>query len=169
MLQPVGPALRNRRQASLLGRKMGVNLRAMGIDFGDSRIGIAISDPLGWTASGLCVVDGKQGRKKVLSELSGLIREYGVTTVVVGYPLNMNGSKGERAEKTDRFLSDLQAVQKDVLMVQWDERLTTVAADRLMLEMGISQRQKGKSDMIAATLILQGYLDRNYQKGQKES
>lgn len=144
-------------------------MRAMGIDYGDSRIGIALSDPLGWTASELCVVDGTQGRKKILYEISDLIRKHQVDTVVVGYPLNMNGTKGDRVEKTERFIKDLRAVQKDILVVQWDERLTTVAADRVMLEMGIPQRQKGKSDMIAASLILQGYLEREYQNKKKEN
>ena len=134
-------------------------MRAIGLDYGDSRIGVALSDELGWTASPLCVVESKRGKKKALNELKRLIAENSVDTVVVGYPLNMDGSEGIRTEVTNAFILSLEAAVPSVSVVKWDERLTTVAADRAMREMGIKQREKGMNDVLAAVFILQGYLD----------
>ncbi|MBQ8164714.1 MAG: Holliday junction resolvase RuvX [Clostridia bacterium] len=133
--------------------------RVIGIDYGDSRIGIALSDPFGWGASPLCVVDGKQGLKKAVSEIISLVDKNSATKIVIGYPLNMNGTAGPRIQRTERFIEEFSAMRPDVEVIKWDERLTTVAADRTMRELGISQRQKGVSDKLAAAFILQGYLD----------
>lgn len=137
-------------------------MRLLGIDYGDSRIGIALSDAMGWTAQGLCVIDGKKSRKNIIAEISSIIEENQVDTIVIGYPLNMNGSIGPRAEITDAFIKDLQAVISSVKIVKWDERLTSKAANAAMAEMGIKQSKKGMNDLISAVFILQGYLDKKY-------
>ncbi len=133
--------------------------RLMGLDYGDSRIGVALSDPLYITASGKCVVDGTKGIRYVLEEIGGLVRDFCVEKIVIGYPINMNGTQGVRVERTEKFISRFSEEFPDVEIIRWDERLTTVAADRAMREMGVSQRKKGVSDMLAAAFILQGYLD----------
>lgn len=133
--------------------------RVIGIDYGDSRIGIALSDPFGWGASPLCVVDGKQGLKKAVAEIVSLVDKNAATKIVIGYPLNMNGTQGPRVQRTERFIEEFSLVRPEVEIIKWDERLTTVAADRLMRDLGISQREKGVSDKFAAAFILQGYLD----------
>lgn len=133
--------------------------RIIGIDYGDSRIGIALSDPFGWGASPLCVIDGKQGLKKAVAEIVSLVDKNSVKKLVIGYPLNMNGTAGPRIQRTERFIEAFVAIRPDVDVVKWDERLTTVAADRTMRELGISQKNKGVSDKLAAAFILQGYLD----------
>ena len=136
-----------------------MNHRILGIDYGDSRIGIAISDPFAWVASPLCVVDGKQGLKKAVAEIASIVDKNDVTKIVIGYPLNMNGTAGPRVHRTERFIEEFGILRPDVEIIKWDERLTTVAADRMMRELGISQRQKGVSDKLAASFILKGYLD----------
>lgn len=133
--------------------------RVLGIDYGDSRIGIALSDPFGWGASPHCVVDGKQGLRKAVAEIVSLVEKNSVAKIVIGYPLNMNGTEGPRVHRTERFIEEFSSVCPAVEVIKWDERLTTVAADRMMRELGISQRQKGVSDKLAAAFILQGYLD----------
>ncbi len=133
--------------------------RIIGIDYGDSRIGLSLSDPFGWTAQALCVVDGKQGVKKAAAEIAAVVEKNGADKIVVGYPLNMNGTLGVRIHRTERFIEEFSNIKPDIEVVKWDERLSTVAADRAMREMGISQRQKGVSDKLAAVFILQGYLE----------
>ena len=134
-------------------------MRFLGLDYGDSRIGVALSDEFGWTAAPLCIVESKRGIKKALTEIKELLERYCVRTAVVGYPVNMNGTLGPRAEKTDEFIEKLAARCPDIEIVKWDERLTTAAADRAMRDMGIKQSVKGTNDMLAAAFILQGYLD----------
>jgi len=133
--------------------------RILGLDYGDSRIGVALSDEFKWIASGLCVIDSKRSPKKARNEVCDLITKHSVEAVVIGYPLNMNGTKGPRTEVTDKFIEELSAKFPNVTMIAWDERLTSIAANKAMLEMGISQRVKGMNDMLAAVFILQGYLD----------
>lgn len=136
-------------------------MRILGIDYGDSRIGVAISDPLGWTANGLETIKAKQQFHQAVEQVAALCRQYEVQTVVIGYPKNMNGTLGERTEKTEGFIDALTALCPHLTFVRWDERLTSVAAHRMLHETGTSTRQKGKGivDKIAAELILQGYLD----------
>lgn len=134
-------------------------MRILGLDYGDSRIGTAVSDPLGWTAAPLCVIESKRGIKKALNEIKALVEQYEIETVVVGYPINMNGTLGPRVEVTDAFIELLQRRVPGICVVKWDERLTTAAADKAMRDMGIKQRVKGVNDMLAAAFILQGYLD----------
>lgn len=132
----------------------------MGIDYGDARIGIAISDPFGWTAQGLDTIDWKDNLSLPIEKISKLVREYGIEKIIVGYPVNMNGTLGERALKTENFIRKLTEKIENISIVKWDERLTTVAAHRILSEAGIKASKRKKSvDRIAATYILQGYLD----------
>jgi putative Holliday junction resolvase len=134
-------------------------MRILGIDFGDSRIGIAVSDPLGWTAQGIDTLEWRGGMERPAEAIKQLVSEYGVQQIVMGFPKNMNGTIGPRGEKTQEFINLLQEFT-GLEIVKWDERLTTVAAHRMMHEVGMKTSKKKKFvDRIAATLILQGYLD----------
>lgn len=134
-------------------------MRIMGIDYGDSRIGLAISDPFGWTAQGMETIHWKNELSKPIERIKQLVGEYGVEKIVVGFPRNMNGTVGPRGEKTLEFIRVLGS-ETGVEIIQWDERLTTVAAQRTMQEIGIkTSKKKGVVDRIAAVYILQGYLD----------
>ena len=135
-------------------------MRVLGIDYGDSRIGVAVSDEGGKLAFDLCVIDATKGRKYAVSELLQLMEKYAATTLVIGLPTNMNGTKGDRVVKTEKFAKALSEASPDLKIVFEDERLTTKYADRLMIESGKHQKQKGVSDKLAAMIILQGYLDK---------
>lgn len=136
-------------------------MRKMGLDFGSKTVGVAISDPLLVTAQGIEIVRRKSENKlrQTLARIEELIVSYGVDEIVLGYPKNMNDTLGERAEKTLAFKEMLE--RRTGLPVRlWDERLTTVAADKAMMEAGIRrENRKDHVDRIAAVLILQGYLD----------
>ncbi|MCX7709899.1 MAG: Holliday junction resolvase RuvX [Clostridia bacterium] len=134
-------------------------MRIMGIDFGDSRIGIAMSDPLGWTAQGLETIHWKGSWDKPIERIRQIAAEYKSERIVVGFPKNMNGTVGPRGEKTQEFIDALTKVVA-VEIIKWDERLTTVAANKLMHATGVkTSKKKGIVDQIAAVYILQGYLD----------
>ncbi len=134
-------------------------MRIMGIDFGDSRIGIALSDPMGWTAQGLETIERKGTIEQAAEKIKQLAQQYGVEKFVIGLPRNMNGTIGPSGEKAMEF-GNLLAGITGLEVVRWDERLTTVAANRLMHEVGMKTSRKKKSvDRIAAVFILQGYLD----------
>ena len=134
-------------------------MRIMGIDFGDSRIGIAVSDPLGWTAQGLDTIEWKGPAEHAAEKIRQLAEQYGVEKIVIGLPRNMNGTIGPSGEKANEF-GELLARVTGLEVIKWDERLTTVAANRMMHEVGMKTSKKKKSvDRIAAVLILQGYLD----------
>ena len=132
---------------------------AIGIDYGDSRIGIAVSDPMGIVATPRCVINGKEGLDKVCRSIGEIYVSERCSAVVVGYPLNMDGTGGERVRRTELFIKRFSEIFPEAKIVRWDERLTTKAADRAMLAMGVKQKQKGVSDMIAAQMILQSYLE----------
>ena len=130
-----------------------------------------MSDPLGLTAQGVETVWRKQENKlrRTLARIEEIISEYQITEIVLGYPKNMNNTVGERAEKSLEFKEMLEK-RTGLPVVMWDERLTTVAADKTMMEAGIRrENRKDYVDMIAATLILQGYLDRRNNEKKKES
>jgi putative Holliday junction resolvase len=134
-------------------------MRIMGIDYGDSRIGISISDPLGITAQSLETVSSKKGLDSALERIAALAAEYCADRIVVGFPKNMNGTIGPRGERTLEFISLLEK-KTGLRVIKWDERLTTVAANRAMQEMGVkTKKKKDVVDQIAAVYILQGYLD----------
>lgn len=135
--------------------------RLIGLDFGTKTVGVAVSDALGFTAQGVEIIrrDRAEKLRKTLARIEEIISEYDVKGIVLGLPRNMNGSEGERVEKTREFGEMLE--RRTGLSVEyWDERLTTVAADRAMIDMDIRrEKRKDYVDEIAAMLILQGYLD----------
>ena len=141
-------------------------MRILGIDYGDSRIGVSISDQMGMIASGLDTINSKNNFNKAVAQVADLCTQYDIKTVVVGYPKNMNGTLGERAQKTEGFIEALLSHCTQLEIVRWDERLTSVEAHRTMREIGLNTRKHGKGvvDKIASELILQGYLDKNYIK-----
>lgn len=136
-------------------------MRIMGLDFGSKTVGVAVSDPLYITAQGVEIIRREQENKlrKTLARIEELVKEYEVEEIVLGLPKNMNNSIGERAEKTLEFKAMLER-RIGLNVVMWDERLTTVAADKTMMEVGVRRENRKKYvDQIAATFILQGYLD----------
>lgn len=134
-------------------------MRILGLDVGSKTIGVAISDPLGWTAQGITTIR-RTNKEKDIEEIKNLCNTYGVETIVVGLPKNMNGSIGEAGERV-LALSELIGESTNIKIEMWDERLTTVAAHKAMLESDMSRGKRKKIvDKIAATYILQGYLDR---------
>lgn len=136
-------------------------MRIMGLDFGSKTVGVAVSDPLYITAQGVEIIRREQENKlrKTLARIEELVKEYEVEEIVLGLPKNMNNSIGERAEKTLEFKAMLER-RTGLNVVMWDERLTTVAADKTMMEAGVRRENRKKYvDQIAATFILQGYLD----------
>jgi putative Holliday junction resolvase len=144
-----------------------VSVRILGLDVGSKTIGVAVSDPLGWTAQGLTTVR-RGGLEKDMAAICRYIREYEAAEVLVGLPLNMNGSRGPAAEAAEQFGIKLrqaaEAAGLTVTIIMRDERLTTVAAQRVLLEGDVSRRgRKQVVDKIAAVLILQGYLEQNRQ------
>lgn len=135
-------------------------MRIMGLDFGSKTVGVAVSDPLGITAQGVEIVRRKSPNKlrQTLARIDELVREYDVEELVLGYPKNMNGTEGDRCEKTKEF-KELLEKRTGLPVTLWDERLTTVAADRAMMEAGLERyERKEHVDEIAAVFILQGYM-----------
>ena len=144
-------------------------MRILGLDYGSKTVGVAVSDPLGLTAQSVETIWRKQENKlrQTLARIEELAAEYQAEKIVLGLPKNMNNTIGERAEKTLEFREMLER-RTGLPVVMWDERLTTVEADRTMMETGIRrENRKEYVDMIAAVFILQGYLD--YLSHQKES
>ncbi len=134
-------------------------MRIMGLDVGDVTIGIAISDPMGWTAQGVEVIRRRGREDEDLARLAQLISQYEVDKIVIGLPKNMNGTIGPRAEKVIAFQERLIEVL-GLPVIAWDERLSTVAAQRTLLEADLSRAKRKKViDKVAAVYILQGYLD----------
>ncbi|CAJ1313980.1 Holliday junction resolvase RuvX [Paenibacillus sp. PK4536] len=133
-------------------------MRILGLDYGDRKIGVAISDAFGWTAQGVEVIDRKR-TKDVGARIVELVQELEVTEIVVGLPKNMNGSVGPRGQLSMEFAESLkESVQLPVHL--WDERLTTVSAERTLIEADVSRKKrKLVVDKMAASLILQNYLD----------
>lgn len=141
--------------------------RIIGLDFGSKTLGVAVSDGLGLTAQGLEIIRRTSENKlrQTCARIEAIIDEYEIKKIVLGFPKNMNNTIGDRAEKTLAFKEMLER-RTGLEVVLWDERLTTVAADRTMMESGIRrEHRKEYVDMIAATYILQGYLD--YCKNQE--
>ena len=137
-------------------------MRIMGLDFGSKTVGVAVSDSLLLTAQGVEMIRRKEENKlrQTLARIEELIVEYEVQEIVLGLPRNMNATEGERVQLTMEFKEKLER-RTGLPVHMWDERLTTVAADNAMMEAGIRrENRKEYVDMIAASLILQGYLDR---------
>jgi putative Holliday junction resolvase len=136
-----------------------LNMRIMGLDFGSKTVGVAVCDPLGITAQTVETITRASENKmrQTLARIEQLIGEYEIERIVLGYPKNMNNTVGERGEKTQEFKVERRTGLEVIL---WDERLTTVAAERVLIESGVRRENRKKSvDQIAAAMILQGYLD----------
>lgn len=133
-------------------------MRIMGLDVGERTIGVAVSDAMGWTAQGIETIR-RQNPERDMTRLTELIDEYQITEIVVGLPRNMNGTIGPSGESCQAFAASL--IEHTSLPVHlWDERLTTAAAERMLISADVSRSKRKKViDKIAATFILQGYLD----------
>lgn len=145
-------------------------MRIMGLDFGSKTVGVAISDALLLTAQGVEIIRRQEENKlrRTLARIEELIVEYEVEEIVLGLPMNMNATEGERAVLTQEFKDKLER-RTGLPVMLWDERLTTVAADKAMMEAGIRrEHRKEHVDKIAAVFILQGYLDRRSMQRQEE-
>ena len=136
-------------------------MRILGLDFGSRTVGVAVSDELLLTAQGLETIERKDENKlrKTCARIEEIIKEYGVEEIVLGLPKNMNNTEGDRVEKTKEFKEMLER-RTGLLVTLWDERLTTVAAEKVLMESGVRrENRKAVIDKVAACLILQGYLD----------
>lgn len=132
----------------------------MGLDYGRKRIGVAVSDPLGITAQPVTTIDARN-TTGTMQQLNTLMKEYQVQCIVLGMPLTLRGEKGNAAKSVDRF-ADMLKKQIKIPVVFWDERLTSVQAERSMRHgKRKPSREKAKIDQIAAALLLQNYLDHN--------
>ena len=136
-------------------------MRILGLDFGSRTVGVAVSDGLLLTAQGVETIERKDENKlrQTAARIEALVKEYEVTTIVMGLPKNMNNTEGERVEKTKAFGEMLER-RTGLPVVYWDERLTTIAAEQVLMESGVRrENRKAVIDKIAACFILQGYLD----------
>ena len=132
--------------------------RVMALDYGDRRIGVALSDPLGVSAQPLLTIE-RRSRTDDFERLTGLVREHAVTRVVVGLPLGMDGSRGERVRLTELFMERVRKAT-GLPVEPWDERLTTVQAERALIESDLSRRRRRSViDQAAAVILLQSWLD----------
>ncbi len=143
-------------------------MRIMGLDYGEKTIGVSISDPFGLIAQGLETIHREHDTnlKPSLQRLEQIIKEYNIIKIVLGFPKNMNNTEGPRCEKTVQFKEKLEK-RFNLPIYLLDERLSTVGASRSLLEADLSREKRKKViDKMAAVYILQGYLDRNYNKGE---
>lgn len=137
-------------------------MRKLGIDYGDARVGIAITDPLNITAQGLETLQRKDSDKIVLKRLDEILAQYEVDTLVIGMPFNLKGEKTVRAEKTEQFIHKLKCKYNKMKIETIDERLTTVAAHKTMNLLDIKKNKKrGIVDTISAVYILETYINKN--------
>lgn len=144
-------------------------MRTLGIDYGDARTGLAITDALGITAQGLETVATNGNDKVLLAKLDDVFSKYEIDTIVIGMPLNMNGTKTERVEKTKSFIHKLKCKYNKMKIETVDERLTTVQAHRTMNELGIKPKnKKGIVDTISAVYILETYINNQSRKPLQE-
>lgn len=136
-------------------------MRAMGLDVGSKTVGIAVSDALGWTAQGIETVKiDEENEQFGIERIKELVKEYTVTEFVVGFPKNMNNTVGPRGEASQNYAKLLED-EFGFPVTLWDERLTTMAAERILIEADVRRKNRKKViDKMAASMILQGYLDR---------
>ena len=135
-------------------------MRILGLDLGTKTLGVAISDEMGWTAQGIETIKiDEAGGDFGLSRLSEIVSQYGTDRIVLGFPKNMNGTVGPRGEASQSFAKVLENTY-NVPVVLWDERLSTMAAEKMLISADVSrQKRKKVIDKMAAVMILQGYLD----------
>jgi len=137
------------------------NMRILGIDYGDARVGVAVSDALGITAQGLETIHHKGNDKIVLKRLEEIVNEYQISTIAIGMPFNMNGTSSERVEITKKFIHKLNCKFPKIKVAEIDERLTTVAAHKTMNFLDINKTKKrGIVDTISAVYILEMYMNK---------
>ena len=144
-------------------------MRIMGLDYGSKTVGVAISDALGITAQGIETICRKEENKlrKTCARIEELIQEYEVTKIVLGLPKHMNNEIGERAEKSLQF-GEMLRRRTGLEVVMWDERMTTVSAEQVLIENKVRREDRKKYiDKIAAVFILQGYLDAVHMNGKE--
>ena len=142
-------------------------MRIMAIDYGDARTGVALSDPTGFLAGQTFLIKSRK-QEVVLEELAALVQRQGAQELVMGYPRNMDGTLGPRAEKYAAFARRLEE-DTGLPVALWDERRTTVDAHRILGEQGVrAKNRKDKIDSVAATLILEGYLDWKRLQAQRQ-
>ena len=137
-------------------------MRVLGLDYGDKTVGVAISDPFGWTAQGLEIIkrNNPNEHKQSLGRLAEIIEEYNVETIILGFPKNMDNSEGPRCEKTKQYKEKLERRFPKIPVILWDERMSTMAAERSLLEADFDRKKiKTVIDKMAAVHILQGYLN----------
>ena len=145
-------------------------MRILGLDYGSKTVGVAVSDPLGLTAQAVETIWRKQENhlRQTLARIDELAAEYQVERIVLGYPKNMNNTIGERAEATEQFKEDLER-RTGLEVILWDERLSTVEAERILMDTGVRrENRKQYVDKMAAAVILQNYLDSQAHEGQTE-
>lgn len=132
--------------------------RILSIDYGEVRVGLAMSDITNTIATGLDTLVINKNKKMLIDKVKELIKEYKIEKIVIGYPKNMNGTLSQKTEEVDKIIPKIEAL--GIQVVKWDERLTTVSAYMTMRDLGIKQTQKNKyADKLAATSILQDYLE----------
>jgi putative Holliday junction resolvase len=140
-------------------------MRILGLDYGSRRIGVAICDELGMTAQGVTTLVRKN-RTADIAAIAELARRYGVERIVIGYPLRLDGSEGIQCEKINRFIRRLE-MGLSLPVIRWDETLSTKEAEEILREAGVRKEKRKESvDRIAASIILQGYLDQKAHKKQ---
>jgi len=138
-----------------------IRMRKIGLDYGDSRVGIAITDELGITSQGIETIQHKGNDKIVLKRLEEILHQYEVDTIVIGMPINMNGTKTERVEVTNKFIHKLKCKFNKIAIETVDERLTTVAAHKTMNYLNINKNNKKNIvDTISAVYILETYINK---------
>ncbi|MDQ0287048.1 putative Holliday junction resolvase [Desulfofundulus luciae] len=141
-------------------------LRILGLDVGEKTIGVAVSDPLGWTAQGVGVIRRDRPEGHVTAELKKLVQDYQVELIVVGLPRNMNGTLGRQGQMVLDFAHQIGA-ELGLPVETWDERLSTASAERILLAADVSRAKRKKIiDKMAAAVILQNYLDSRNKKLQ---
>ncbi len=141
-------------------------MRIMGLDYGSKTVGVAVCDPLGYTAQAVETIVRREENKlrQTLRRIEELIQEYQVTSIVLGYPKNMDDSVGERGKKTEEFKRMLEK-RTGLSVVLWDERLTTIEADEILRESGVPASERKKViDKVAAGIILQSYMNAMEEK-----
>ena len=143
--------------------------RVLGLDYGTKTVGVAVSDELFLTAQGLETITRKDENKlrKTLARIEEIFKEYGVDEIVLGYPKNMDNSVGERGQATEEFRDRLEK-RCGLPVILWDERLTTMESERILMDGGIRrENRKSRIDWMAASLILQSYMDSVRNKSQE--
>ena len=144
-------------------------MRIMGLDYGSKTVGVAVCDPLGLTAQAVETITRKEENKlrRTCQRIEELVQEYEITSIILGYPKNMDDSVGERGKKTREF-RELLKRRTGLSVILWDERLTTVEADEILRESGVPKDQRKKViDKVAAGIILQSYLDASETEREK--